>query len=141
MKTEAEETVYSYYLLTQAEYELVYLSLFGTDSDADFTNSDADLNTLKSSMIWAQCVNKWPLIAYLISATFCLTCSATCHLCFVHSSYIFDMVAKFDYWGIAVLGLASAYPKNSYKFACSRLLKAQLISSQLKSCSALSPCH
>lgn len=45
----------------------------------------------------------------------------------VHSSYICDMVAKLDYWGIAVLGLASAYPKISYKFACGRLVKANWI--------------
>jgi len=91
------------------------------------TDSETDLNTLKSNMFWAQSVNKWPLIAYLIGATFCLTCSATCHLCFVHSNYICDMVAKLDYWGIAVLGLASAYPKISYKFACGRLVKARWI--------------
>lgn len=99
MKKEVDETIYSHYLQRQAEYELVYLSLFGTDSDAD-------LNTLKSKMIWAQSVNKLPLIPYLIRATFCLTCSAICHLCFVHSSYICYIVAKFDYRGIAVLGLA-----------------------------------
>lgn len=32
------------------------------------------------------------------------------------------MVAKLDYWGIAVLFLGSAYPQISYKFACGSMI-------------------
>jgi adiponectin receptor len=54
-------------------------------------------------------------------------CSTICHLCFVHSDYICDVVAKLDYWGIAVLGLGSAYPQLSYKYACGHLVKARWV--------------
>lgn len=58
----------------------------------------------------AESVNKWPLIAYLLSVGFCMGSSAICHLCYVKDDYICDVVAKLDYWGIAILFLGSAYP-------------------------------
>ena len=66
----------------------------------------------------AEQVNKWPLIAYLITAMFCLGCSTTCHLCYVKSQRISKVVANLDYWGISILFLGSAYPFISYKYAC-----------------------
>lgn len=63
-------------------------------------------------------VNKWPLVAYLITAMFCLGCSTTCHLCYVKSQRISKITSNLDYWGIAILFLGSAYPFISYKYAC-----------------------
>ena len=70
----------------------------------------------------AQSVSKWPLCAYLLSAAFCMICSSVCHLCYVKDPKICDMVAKLDYWGIAVLFLGSAYPQVSYKYACGSMI-------------------
>jgi predicted membrane channel-forming protein YqfA (hemolysin III family) len=82
----------------------------GPDSDADsFTFNIQD---------YAQSVNKWPLVAYLLTACFCLGCSTTCHLCFVKSGVISHLVGCLDYWGIAILFLGSIYPLVSFKFAC-----------------------
>ena len=66
----------------------------------------------------AETVNTWPLIAYLITAMFCLGSSTICHLCFVKSPRIAKIVCNLDYWGIALLFLGSTYPYISYKYAC-----------------------
>jgi len=66
----------------------------------------------------AETVNTWPLLAYLITAMFCLGFSTICHLCYVKSARISRIVSNLDYWGIAVLFLGSAYPYISYKYAC-----------------------
>ena len=66
----------------------------------------------------AEAVNTWPLIAYLITAMFCLGCSTVCHLCYVKSPRISKIVSNLDYWGIAILFLGSSYPFISYKYAC-----------------------
>jgi adiponectin receptor len=51
-----------------------------------------------------------------------MICSSVCHLCYVKDPRICDMVAKLDYWGIAVLFLGSAYPQISYKYACGSMI-------------------
>jgi predicted membrane channel-forming protein YqfA (hemolysin III family) len=56
-----------------------------------------------------------------------MACSAICHLLFVRSARICDIVAKLDYWGIAVLFFGSAYPQISYRYACGRLVKLRWI--------------
>lgn len=66
----------------------------------------------------AETVNTWPLIAYLVTAMFCLGFSTICHLCYVKSPRISKIVSNLDYWGISVLFLGSAYPFISYKYAC-----------------------
>lgn len=58
------------------------------------------------------------MVSYLLAVCFCMGCSTICHLCYVKNPHICDMVAKLDYWGIAILFLGSAYPQISYKFAC-----------------------
>jgi predicted membrane channel-forming protein YqfA (hemolysin III family) len=63
----------------------------------------------------------------LLATSFCMACSATCHLCFVRSEHICDMVAKLDYWGIAVCCLGSSYPQISYRYACGNLVKLRWI--------------
>jgi adiponectin receptor len=62
------------------------------------------------------------MCAYILSACFCLGCSSVCHLCYVKDPKICDMVAKLDYWGIAILFLGSAYPEISYKYACGDMI-------------------
>ena len=66
----------------------------------------------------AEKVNTWPLIAYLLTAMFCLGFSTICHLCYVKSARISMIVSSLDYWGIAFLFLGSSYPFISYKYAC-----------------------
>ena len=66
----------------------------------------------------AEIVTSWPLIAYLITAMFCLGCSTTCHLCYVKNERISKIVSNLDYWGIALLFLGSTYPFISFKYAC-----------------------
>ena len=66
----------------------------------------------------AEKVNTWPIIAYLLTAMFCLGFSTICHLCFVKSPQISRIVTNLDYWGIAILFLGSSYPFISYKYAC-----------------------
>mmetsp|Transcript_22890 Transcript_22890/g.28449 ORF Transcript_22890/g.28449 Transcript_22890/m.28449 type:complete len:201 (+) Transcript_22890:351-953(+) len=66
----------------------------------------------------AEKVNTWPLIAYLLTAMFCLGFSTICHLCYVKSARISAIVSSLDYWGISILFLGSSYPFISYKYAC-----------------------
>ena len=54
----------------------------------------------------------------LISAFFCLACSATYHLYFVTSPSISKVLAKLDYAGIAFLIFGSVVPACWYSFAC-----------------------
>ena len=66
----------------------------------------------------AEKVNTWPLIAFLLTAMFCLGFSTICHLCFVKSKHVCNVVCSLDYWGISMLFLGSSYPFISYKYAC-----------------------
>mmetsp|Transcript_20112 Transcript_20112/g.24794 ORF Transcript_20112/g.24794 Transcript_20112/m.24794 type:complete len:179 (-) Transcript_20112:434-970(-) len=66
----------------------------------------------------AEIVTKWPLLAYLITAAFCMGLSTTCHLCWVKNEKVSKMVTYLDYWGIALILLGSAYPYISFKYAC-----------------------
>ena len=66
----------------------------------------------------AEIVTKWPILAYLITAAFCMGLSTTCHLCWVKDAKVSRLVTYLDYWGIALLLLGSAYPYISYKYAC-----------------------
>lgn len=70
----------------------------------------SDSHSLKIHYEWAESVSKWPLICFLGAACFCLGSSTVCHLCYVKNPDICDIVAKLDYWGIAILFLGSAYP-------------------------------
>ena len=67
-------------------------------------------------------MTKWPLVAYLLTATFCLGLSTTCHLCWVKNERVSTLVTYLDYWGIALLLLGSAYPYISFKYACGPLI-------------------
>lgn len=70
----------------------------------------------------AEIVTKWPLVAYLLTAMFCLGCSTACHLTYVKSAKVSKAVSCLDYWGIAALFLGSAYPYVGYNFACGPMI-------------------
>ena len=74
--------------------------------------------TDEDSLEATEVVTKWPLVAYLLTAMFCLGCSTTCHLCYVKDRTISYIVSHLDYWGISILFLGSCYPFIAYKYAC-----------------------
>lgn len=63
-------------------------------------------------------VSRWPLFAHMLSAVFCLGCSAIYHLFFVYSEKACTWLAKLDYAGISILILGSTMPSINYNFAC-----------------------
>lgn len=63
-------------------------------------------------------VSRWPLVANLLCACFCLGCSATFHLVQIHSPKIYDLFVKLDYCGISVLMWGSSCPMLFYSFSC-----------------------
>jgi adiponectin receptor len=72
-------------------------------------------------------VHKWPLIVHLLSACFCLGCSAIYHLFHIHSPRISDILARLDYGGISVLIMGSSYPAIFYTFSCSQVYTKRTI--------------
>eukprot|EP00743_Colponemidia_sp_Colp-15_P002432 GILK01002636.1.p1 GENE.GILK01002636.1~~GILK01002636.1.p1 ORF type:complete len:524 (+),score=62.34 GILK01002636.1:45-1574(+) len=63
-------------------------------------------------------VPKWPLVVFILSALCCLFCSATYHLCGVHSPRVFHFLARLDYAGISILIAGSAVASFFYGFYC-----------------------
>lgn len=63
-------------------------------------------------------VPRWPLLVHLLAAAFCLGCSATYHLFYIHERRIRDLLMRLDYGGISVLICGSCYPMIFYIFAC-----------------------
>ena len=59
-----------------------------------------------------------PLIFNIISAFFCLGCSAAFHLLYVKSETVSKILSRLDYGGISILILGSACPIIYYSFAC-----------------------
>ena len=76
---------------------------------------DEEYNT---NVVRAELVTKWPLVAYLLTAIFCMGISSTCHLCFVASEKMCKVTSYLDFWGIALMCLGSSYPYISFKYAC-----------------------
>ena len=66
----------------------------------------------------SELVTKWPLVAYLLTALFCLGLSTSCHLCYVRNEQVSKFVTHMDHLGIALLFLGTCYPIISYKYAC-----------------------
>lgn len=77
---------------------------------------------MATSLRRAELCTKWPLVAFLLTALFCLGMSTTCHLCYVRSKKVSRVTQYLDYWGIAVLFLGSSYPYISFKYACGRFI-------------------
>lgn len=63
-------------------------------------------------------VGRWPLIVFILSAVFCLSCSAACHTYTAHSLEIYKLMVRLDYAGIAILIAGSTYPPVYYVFYC-----------------------
>lgn len=66
----------------------------------------------------AEVVTKWPLMAFILTALFCLGSSTACHLCYVRSERVSNILTSIDYWGICILFLGTCYPYISFKYAC-----------------------
>ena len=67
-------------------------------------------------------VSKWPIVAYLFTALFCLGCSTACHWFADKDHRLCRIVTTLDYWGITILILGSVYPSISYRYACGPLI-------------------
>ena len=66
----------------------------------------------------AETVTKWPLVAMMLTAMFCLGASTFCHTYYCQSHKISRIVSCLDYWGISILFLGTTYPFISFKYAC-----------------------
>lgn len=63
-------------------------------------------------------VSRWPLVVNLVSASFCLGCSAFFHLFQIHSPKAAEIFSRLDYGGICILIMGSSYPPIMYPFSC-----------------------
>lgn len=66
-------------------------------------------------------VSSWPLIIHLLSACFCMGCSAVFHLFQIHSDKTDDLLSRLDYGGISILIMGSSYPPIFYCFSCKQV--------------------
>jgi adiponectin receptor len=64
----------------------------------------------------------WPIGVFLASAVVCLGSSAAFHLLHVVDVRTFELLARFDYVGIAVLIAGSVFPPYVYGFWCEQRL-------------------
>jgi adiponectin receptor len=71
---------------------------------------------------WESPLERWPIIAFLISAVFCLFLSASYHLFNCHSRFLNDILLLLDYSGISILIAGSSIPPVFYGFYCDRQL-------------------
>lgn len=53
--------------------------------------------------------------------------STICHLVFVKSKYVYDLVQHGDYYGIVMMFLGSVYPYIAFKYACGSLVTYRYI--------------
>lgn len=67
-------------------------------------------------------MSKWPIVAYLSTALFCLGCSTICHWFADKNHKLCSTVTTLDYWGITILILGTGYPFISYRYACGYLV-------------------
>jgi adiponectin receptor len=63
-------------------------------------------------------LSKWPIIVFLLSAVFCLLCSATYHLFWCLEEKISQVFRRLDYAGISILITGSCFPPFVYGFYC-----------------------
>ena len=69
---------------------------------------------------WASPLERWPIVAFLMSAFACLFLSASYHLFNCHSRYLNDILLLLDYSGISILIAGSSIPPVFYGFYCDR---------------------
>ncbi|XP_020085851.1 heptahelical transmembrane protein 4-like isoform X2 [Ananas comosus] len=63
-------------------------------------------------------ITRWPILAFLCGAMFCLLTSSICHLILCHSEQMACFMLRLDYAGITVLIVTSFYPLVFYSFLC-----------------------
>ncbi|CAN6301702.1 unnamed protein product [Urochloa humidicola] len=92
-----------------------------------FSHTNESLSVLQSmkediaNMIAPQLIRpiaRWPFLAFLGGAMFCLLASSTCHLLSCHSRRLAYIMLRLDYAGIAALIATSFYPPVYYSFMC-----------------------
>lgn len=66
----------------------------------------------------AEPLSRWPIIVFLISAVFCLLCSAVFHLFYCQSERANQIFLRLDYAGISILITGSCFPPLVYGFYC-----------------------
>lgn len=81
----------------RADFNVLYLSLkqaWSYTSEGDEQNpgsislSSSTNTELQTATIRAELVTKWPLVAFMLTALFCLGMSTTCHLCYVRNEKV-----------------------------------------------------
>jgi len=63
-------------------------------------------------------VSRWPIIVFLLSAVFCLMCSAVFHLFYCLSQRANQILLRLDYAGVSILITGSCFPVFVYGFYC-----------------------
>lgn len=66
-------------------------------------------------------IERWPMVVFVLSATFCLSCSVICHLFCAHSPDVCSLVMRLDYAGISILIAGSYFPVIFYIFYCNSI--------------------
>jgi len=67
-------------------------------------------------------ISRWPIIVFLISAVFCLMCSAIYHAFHCLSNRALQILSRLDYAGISLLITGSCFPPFVYGFYCQPFL-------------------
>jgi len=63
-------------------------------------------------------VSRWPIIVFLLSAVFCLMCSAVFHLFYCLNQRANQILLRLDYAGVSILITGSCFPCFVYGFYC-----------------------
>lgn len=63
-------------------------------------------------------LSRWPIIVFLLSAVFCLLCSAIFHLFYCLSATANKILLRLDYAGVSILITGSCFPPFVYGFYC-----------------------
>jgi len=63
-------------------------------------------------------LSRWPIIVFLLSAVFCLMCSAIFHLFYCLSHRANQILLRLDYAGVSILITGSCFPPFIYGFYC-----------------------
>lgn len=64
----------------------------------------------------------WPIVFYLLTATFCLGASACYHWFYIQSAFVYKIMGRMDLSGIVVLIFGSVFPIIFYTFYCQKVL-------------------
>jgi len=63
-------------------------------------------------------LSRWPIIVFLLSAVFCLSCSAVFHLFYCLGKRANQILLRLDYAGVSILITGSCFPPVVYGFYC-----------------------